>query len=186
MGHMHPKPRRRTGAPDDGRRQLTRPIRPQSARSGPRCAPARCWPPRRARPRTATSVVSETSTRRPVQSSYSVAMPNRLASSTSEGASSVMPPILLPGSAGDDSAVPGCGCTGRCRSTARRADEFPSFCSQLSNMFAEADTQQDELAMRRYDALWRHEESGRGTVGIQKVPAQWRMPLLSSVPILSS
>jgi hypothetical protein len=47
-------------------------------------------------PSTATRVVSGTKTCRPVQSAYRVAIPYRFASSTSEGASSVMGPILLP------------------------------------------------------------------------------------------
>src|SRR5271168_396995 len=99
---------------------------------------------------TATRVVSATDTCWPVQSAYRVAIPNRFASSTSEGASSVMPPILLP--------APGRRRGGQVDQKGKAplvllaADLSPhSFYS--SSRLVGYDIRQDESALRRYHSL---------------------------------
>ena len=67
------------------------------ARPAPRCVALRPRRRRRARPARRSAVVSGTSTRRPLQSSYAVEIPNRPASSTKDGAIWLIGDILLAG-----------------------------------------------------------------------------------------
>src|SRR5271168_2644960 len=137
---------------------------------------------------TATRVVSATDTCWPVQSAYRVAIPNRFASSTSEGASSVMPPILLPAPGRRRGGRSGPGDQkGKAPVVLLAADLSPHSFYSSSRLVGYHTFDRTSRRCAVTIPYSNPKELGRGiSWGVQKVPAQWCTPLPAPFATMST